>query len=455
MGLTERIVEFITGANPVQEADGVVADFAGVPVARYNAPIGYVDRLLTPELLQAERSVPVVFSSLLGLGRLCFGGFDHKLSPIDPSDDGQEKQIDTCMAEIRRIEKRIGRVGKAKNTGTLGLIRATALDGWSFGKAFVEKALINEAGWMNFADVQLLPAQSFGMSVSACTGPQYIVDKILPGVIFDTSVNQVRCFQAIDATTRREIAPENLIYIQDAMIPEDLSFIKVLAPVIEAWKEVRRYGMTAEKRVAVPNAVASLESKDLAALVASKIPIDIKKMIAYAESLTKTQGNMNQKVTIPGIKLSYPSISMPLDPWEADAYLKKEIVDFFFHRDILEVTAQAISATNAPAKDLLDIHIASERECWAKPFEDMWSGWLLDNGWELQDTFDWWDWAPKDQTALVSRAIMKVNAGIMLVNDARRECGDTEYDEAQLAQLKEERAQIKPVGAGSKGGKLI
>ncbi len=86
---------------------------------------------------------------------------------------------------------------------------------------------------------------------------------------------------------------------------------------------------------------------------------------------------------------------MPLDPWEADAYLKKEVIDFFFHRDVLEVTAQAISATNAPAKDLLDLHIASERSFGVKPFEGLWNDWLAWNGFDLVDEFSWWNWAPK------------------------------------------------------------
>ena len=146
---------------------------------------------------------------------------------------------------------------------------------------------------------------------------------------------------------------------------------------------------------------------------------------------------------------------MPLNPWEADQYLKDEICDFFFKRNVIKRVEQAVSSSDNAAKALLDIHIASERELWGKPFEGLWNWWLKDlNGFELVDEFSWWSWSPADQDAIVKREVMKLNAGMTLVNDARKACGDQEYTDEELAQLTIERQTIKPVGQGSKGGAL-
>jgi hypothetical protein len=439
---------------PTKEA--AAPTMAGAPMVRYNQPIGYIDRLISPEQIAADRSVPVVLSALVGLNRLCFGGFDHSLKPLDESDDTQGKNTEKALEQIRLQEKRIGRVGKARKVGTLGLVRAAALDGWSFRQALSEYATVQEGNWLNFRDIQHLPAQSFGQTPTA-SSMDNLPDKILPGIIYDPKQDITRFYQtsgSMSSPGAKELDSERILYIEDSTVPDNISFVKALVPIIEQWKEVRRYGMTAERRVAVPNETAAIDAKDIVAMAAAKVPFKVQDLIDYCKDLVENQSYSNQKVSLPGMKLQYPNISMPLNPWEADAYLKKEIIDFFFHRDILEVTAQAISATNAPAKDLLDLHVASERELWCKPYEGLWNEWLAWNGFDLVDEFSWWNWAPADQEKERSHQLMSLNAGAILINDYRKMNGWTEYDDEQMAQLKEERATIKPVGKGSQGGQI-
>ena len=390
---------------------------AGSPVVRFNSPYGWLDRsaVITPERIAANRSIPVVLESLSGLSRLCFGGFDHVLKPIDPSDDKQGPNIEKALAQIRVQEKRIGRVGKARCMGTLGLIRAAALDGWSFRQSLAEYATVQEGGWLNFVDVQHLPGQSFS-NPSTLSGNDYLADKILPGVVFDRKQDATRFFQYSGSGMAKELESEGILYIEDVTVPDDISFLKVLMPVCEAWKEVRRYGMTAEKRVAVPNETERVDANDLVKMITAKIPVKVQDLIDHCDDLAENQSYANRKVALAGTRIEYPSISMPLNPWEADAYLKKEIIDFFFKRDILEVTAQAISATNAPAKELLDVHIASERELWGKPFETgIWNLWLEWNGFELVDEFSWWNWSPKDQQAEHTRNLENYRSHAMTI----------------------------------------
>lgn len=416
----------------------------GRPVVRLNSPYGWQDRstVITPERIAANRSIPVVLESLSGLSRLCFGGFDHVLKPLDPSDDTQGKNIEKALAQIRAQEKRIGRIGKARRMGTIGLVRAAALDGWSFRQALSEYATVQEGNWLNFAEIQHLPAQSFS-TASSLGGNDYLADKILPGVVYDSKQDLTRFFQYSGSGQATELEPDGILYIEDATVPDDISFLKVLMPTMEAWKEVRRYGMTAEKRVAVPNETERVDASDIVKMITAKIPVKVQDLIDHCDDLAENQSYANKKVAIPGTRIEYPSISMPLNPWEADAYLKKEIIDFFFKRDILEVTAQAISATNAPAKELLDIHIASERELWGKPYEGIWNQWLEWNGFELVDEFAWWDWTPKDQQIEKNFQLSAFEKGTVLVNDFRKMQGWDEYDDKQLKQLMTERVTLK------------
>lgn len=426
-----------------KQAEAAAPELQGRPVVRFNSPHGWVDRsaVITPERLAANRSIPVVLESLSGLSRLCFSGFDHVLKPIDSSDDTQGPNIEKAMAQIRLQEKRIGRIGKARHMGTIGLVRAAALDGWSFRQALAEYATINEGGWLNFAEIQHLPAQSFS-TASSLGGNDYLADKILPGVVFDSKQDITRFFQYAGQGTAKELEPDGILYIEDATVPDDISFLKVLMPTMEAWKEVRRYGMTAEKRVAVPNETERIDAGDLVKMITAKIPVKVQDLIDHCDDLAENQSYANKKVAIPGTRIEYPSISMPLNPWEADAYLKKEIIDFFFKRDILEVTAQAISATNAPAKELLDVHIASERELWGKPYEGLWNQWLEWNGFELVDEFAWWNWSPKDQKAEHDKNLENFRSHSMTLNEYRRAEGLSELDEAQIAALAAEHALI-------------
>jgi len=173
--------------------------------------------------------------------------------------------------------------------------------------------------------------------------------------------------------------------------------LKVLNPTIEAWKEVRQYGMLAEHRVGIPDEVASVDAKDIVAMIEAKIPVKMQDLIDHCDDLAENQSAFNKKVLLPGTKLEYPVIDMPLNPWEADQYLKEEICDFFFKRNVIKRVEQAVSSSDSGAKALIDIHVASERELWGKPYENLWTLWLEWNGFELVDEFSWWDWSPADQ----------------------------------------------------------
>jgi hypothetical protein len=417
---------------------------SGAPMVRFYQPMGYIERQITPELIAADRSVLVVLSSLVGLNRLCFGGFDHNLKPIDEGDDTQGPKIDTALKQIKLQEKRIGRVGKVRKTGTLGLIRASALDGWSFRQALSEYSTIQEGSWLNFAEIQSLPAQSFGAAATGLSGAKILPDKILPGIVYDGNQDRTRFFQSSTSYGQaKELDPEQILYIEDIAVPPDISYMKALVPVIEQWKEIRRYGMTAERRVAVPNETAAVDAKDIVALSTIKgFNVNVQAILDYAKDLCENQSSSNEKVVIPGLKLQYPNISMPLNPWEADADLRKQIVDFFFHRDILEVTAQAFSASNAPAKDLLDLHIASERELWGKPYEGLWNQWLEWNGFELVDEFVWWSWSPKDQKAEHQKNLENYRSHAITINEFRKLEGLSALTEEEIAALAKEHALI-------------
>jgi len=374
----------------------------GAPIIRATAPPGYIDRQITAPIIAANREVPIVLSSLTGLSRICFGGFDWHLESIDgPDDDTKAPQIDAALKQIKLIDKRIGRVGRARKVGTLGCVRAAALESWSWGKAVFEYGMKSEAGWIEPTEIQCLPGQSFARAPSLY-GENILSDALLKGIIYDTERDMTRFFQsATSSVDPVELNPDNVLFLVDPTIPDGTSMLKTLNPSIEQWKEIRYDAMLTEHRVGVPNEIAQIEPADvekMATIAPTVFSLD--ELIKYAKSFVQSQGNETAKVSLGGMRVSYPNISVPLDPWQADKYLKEEILAFFFKKDILEVTAQAISATNAPSKALLDIVVSSEREIHGKPFEDWWNEWLELNGFgDLKLTFSWWNWTPTDQEA--------------------------------------------------------
>lgn len=438
-----------------KQSEAAPAPMQGRPVTRSSQPYGYVDRstVVSADHIAANRSVPIVLESLAGISSLCFHGFDHELKPIDPSDDTQGKNIEKALAQIRLQEKRIGRVGKARKLGTIGLVRAVALDGWSFRQALAEHSTIQEGNWLNFEEIQLLPAQSFG-TAPTLSGNDYLSDVILPGIVYDATQDSTRFFQnpgSIGASIGRamEIDPENILYIEDATVPSDLSFLKVLNPIVESWKEVRHYGMTAERRVAVPNETERIDANDIVKMIAAKIPVKMQDLVDHCDDLAENQSSATKKVALAGTRIEYPSISMPLNPWEADQYLKDEVCDFFFKRNVIKRVEQAVSSSDNAAKALLDIHIASERELWGKPFEaEIWNPWLEWNGFELVDEFNWWSWTPADQKAEHQKNLENFRSHSITINEYRKLEGmdeltdGTNGTENEIQKLADEHALI-------------
>lgn len=426
-----------------KQSEAAAPEMQGRPVVRFNQPYGYVDRsvVVSADRIASNRAIPIVLESLSGLSSLCFSGFEHTLKPIDSSDDKQGPNIEKALAQIRLQEKRIGRIGKAREQGTTNLVRAAALDGWSFRQAFSEYATVQEGGWLNFAEVQHLPAQSFS-TASSLGGNDYLADKILPGVVYDAKQDLTRFFQYSGSGQAKELEPDGILYIEDVTVPDDLSFLKVLNPIMEQWKEVRRHGMTAEKRVAVPNETERIDAGDLVKMITAKIPVKVQDLIDHCDDLAENQSFANKKVAIPGTRIEYPSISMPLNPWEADQYLKDEICDFFFRRNVLKRVEQAISSTDSGAKALLDIHISSERELWGKPYEGLWNQWLEWNGFELVDEFDWWSWTPADQKADHQKNLENFRSHSITLNEYRKLEGLTELSDEEIKKLSDEHAMI-------------
>lgn len=451
MKFIDSIRERLTGNRGSATAgllgkEAAIDELLGKPVVRQRTwAQGTRDRNITPALLVEDRNVAPVIAALGGLSGICFPGFDFVLKPTEDGADVQSR-INKVLPEIKRLDARIGRVGNARNTGTIGLIRRAFLEGYTFRQAIVEFAMVRDGQWENFSDIQILPGQTFASASPETAGQdRYIPDPILPGVVADTVDDVTRFFQSVGVGKFQELHPGNVMYIQDTKIPDNTSLLKAIVPSIEAWKEVRRDAMLAMHRVGVPNQVAQLDAVALAKLAGAKLMgqpnqptiLDVQK---YAETLVKNQGIDRTQLSLAGMKLQYPAVPVPIDPWKADALLQKEIIDFFFHTNVLEVTAQAISATNAPSAALLDNHVVGERATYGRPFEGLWTRWLALNGYDdIRVEFNFWNWSPKDQAAEKAHQLESFDKGSMLINDYRAMNGWPEYSNTQLAQLMAEQ----------------
>lgn len=406
----------------------------GHTVVRQIAPTTWQSSVSAASL-EKYRSLPVIQSAYSALVRLCFSGFDHSLSPVDPSDDTQQKKIERAYQLIKKIEKSLGVVGRAKKVGTVGLVRAAAQDGWTFRSAIFE--IVRDG---DFVEILHLPASSFGQSAPRAFS-NGIPDKILPGVVFLPDTGELEFYQ-YTGTETVQLNPENILYLLDQTTPEGTSRLSSLAPIIEQWKEIRKFAIVASKRVSVPNEIASIDAKDLAAMADSKIPFRVNDLINYCKDLTEEQSYTAQKVALPAVKLHYPDVSLPLNPWEADAYLKQEIIAHFFHRDILEITAQALSATNAPMKELLDMIVAGEREIWGRPFEIFWTELLQEQGFEVVDEFIWWDWAPKNVQIETESLVIDFRSHAISLNEYREKRGYRPLSPEEISALAAEHQTL-------------
>jgi len=453
------LIESIKRRIPwVQEA--APAELLGHPIVRQTTYAANTrERNITPELLVEDRNVAPVISALGGLSGLCFPGFDFVLKPLEEgNEDAVQKKIDLVLPEIARIDSQIGRVGKARAVGTLGLIRRAFLEGYTFRQAILEYATTRDGSWLNFSDIQILPGETFAAMPPSLAGQdRYVADKILPGIVADSQDDVVKFYQSLGMGKTQELDPENVLYIQDNKIPDNTSLIKAIVPSIEAWKEVRYDSMLTMHRVGAPNQVAQLDGREMAALVDANLvggqnQPTLQSIQEYAEDLVQNQGIDRAQLSLAGMKLQYPTIPIPINPWEADALLRKEIMDYFFHTDVLQVTAQAISATNAPSKELLDNHIVGERETYGQPFEKLWNDWLEWNGFDLKLEFAWWNWAPKDQEAEKKAVRDDLMAGIITINEAREKNGHAPLSEEPDETGKTERELLYEELKARKGG---
>ncbi len=380
----------------------------------------YTERPITADLMATNRSVPPIMSALSGLSRLCFAGFDFVLLPLDEGDDGDQKKMDDVKAEMKRTDARIGRVGKQGKVGTLGLVRGAFLDGCTYRQAVVEFATAPLDGWTTFSAIQLLPGISFSSLPSQLSGQErYVPDALLRGIVYDSDEEITRFWQGRGAGQFVEIPAENVLYLEDSAIPADTSMMKSITPTVEQWKEVRKIAMLAEGRVGVPNETVQIDGRELAEMAKADIKINHADLQAYATKLLEGQSYDQAQLSIAGMKLQYPNIPIPLNPWEADQYLKTEVLNFFFGKDITEQLAQAISVSASPAKALLDARIASERELWGRPFEGLWNQWLEWNGYDLRCELAWLDWTPADKEAEANNVRADLAAGMILIDEAR------------------------------------
>lgn len=403
----------------------------GQPVVRQTtyAP-GAINRNITPALLVADRSVFSVQSALRGLSRLCFAGMTPVFQALDEGDDTKQKQIDECNAEWKRMDSRLGRVGKKKRAGTLRLIEGAFMQGCTFRQSVFEFSHgVEEGGWDNITEIQLLPGETFASAPSSAVGnDRYVPDKILPGIYFDKTDDLTRCCQTLGMGKTQELDPESVIYIEDGSLPDDISLVRALIPTIEAFKSNREWAMLAMHRVGVPNMVAETDAKDIAALIqAGTVGADIAKVqeaIESGQQLVEAQGYDTAYSVPPMVRLKFPNISMPLNPWDVDQYLKQEILNFVFAKDVTESLAQAISVSSSPTKAVIDAIVAAERETWGSPFERFFNEhWLEANGFDIQMYFEWADWTPADKKAEAEMTRADMTAGLITINEARQRQG--------------------------------
>ena len=448
-----KLIDTLKSRRWPHRQEAAASAMSGHPVvSSSNYPTNYRAHTYTPATLADALNILPVFSALTGLSQLAFTGFDFDPKPLDEGDDTQQKKIDIVKKEAQRLDAKIGQVGFVRNVGTLGLIKGSFLQGAAFRNAVAEYSLAYDGKWLNFDDIVLLPGESFDKAPT--TGASYGTSKsdaILPGIVYDIPSRSTRYYQR-QGTTSVELDPDRVICISDTTIPASTSHLKTVMPLVDQWRTICDYGMLAARRVSVPNEIAQIDGKEIAELLNAGGQITVAEVEKYARDIVERQGYDATKLSWAGMRLEYPRVTMPLNPWVIRDQLEKAILDFWFHKAVLESVAQAVSVSSAPEKDLIDRRIGTEREIYGEPYEAVWSDWLAENGFDLRMELAWWSWAPADQKAEAENARADLDGGICTIDEARARRGLPALDPKTRAILYEERRALRGVDVGAAAG---
>jgi hypothetical protein len=422
----------------------------GAPVVIYSTPYRYQDRNVTPELIADSYKIPIIFSSLSFLNRLCFGGLSFKLESIDgPEDDTKKTQIDQALKQIKTIDKSLARIGINKNCSTLDCVRAGALSTWSYRQAFFEKIVTTQEGNLYAPRLQYLQGQSFSKTPTtlASQTTRYKADELLHGVVFDIQDAEAHFFQNTDSIKEPvEVPADQILYIEDKGVPPNTSMLHSIMSTVEFAKQARHDFRLAMQRVGIPKEVAEVDGSVIAQMKTAGVEITggYQTLVDYLNNMVVGQSNSQAEVALPGTRFKYPVIPIALNPMEVEKFIETLFYNHFFGKGITEQLAQAISTSGAPGKLLLDTIISGHQEVAGKPFEEMWQRDFIDiNGYDLVISFDYWSWSPKDQKAEADKATTMFSVGGSLVNDYRSKMGEKAYDKVQLKQLFEEQNALK------------
>ena len=401
----------------------------------------FVERNITVEAINSAVEIHKVSSAIGQIARLAFQGFDPVIipSPDEPEARGKRKS-EEALKKWKKLDRKIGDVGKIGSVGTLGLVRRTFMDTAGYKQAVFEYEKAEVDGWIDPVAIQWLPARTFNRAHSKYLGQdRYIPDRLLKGILYDTQDRRTIFNQTVGQNIV-EISLDQVLYIEDALC-EGPSYIGNLIPSIDQWLFARRKMMLAIRDGAEPKMNVELRHD-----LEGKFSINYDTLQKHAQNILKARAaGANAFVNPPGLQVNYPNVSTSMDSLEADAYLKKEILEHFFPRDWLEMSGQAISTTTAPLKTILDMLVSGHRETNGRPWERFWTQWLEENGFESYEfQLRWWDLTPKDILAERQQAREDRKAGILTIDEARKVQGLPPLDETQRQMIQAEKIQSQP-----------
>jgi len=437
------------------EVEAKTSQMIGAPVAISATPYRYVDREITAELIVDAWKMPIIFSSLQFLSRLCFSALTPTFASIDgPEDDTKADQIAQATKQFKLLDRNLAQIGWHKSCTTLECLRAAGLGMWSFRQAFFEKDLQKLEGNLYGPRIQYLQAQSFSTMPSAFSDTaRYTSDEILKGVVFDVRNSELHLCQKVDSNKEPiEIPIDQVVHIEDFGVPPNTSMLHSIASTIEFAKQARNDFRLAMKRVGTPKEVAEVDGDVLAKMKEKGIDITggYQTLVDYCNNMVITQSSNQAEVALPGTHFKYPNIPIPLNPMDVEKFIEQLILSHFFAKNITEQLAQAVSVSSAPSKALLDSIISGHQEVSLTAFTELWQADFLDaNGYDLVIEFDLSSWTPKDkkedmelERAKHERNLENYRSHAITINEYRQMEGLSELTTDEIKALAGEHALI-------------
>jgi hypothetical protein len=381
---------------------------------------------ITIQDIQATLEHIHVRRNLVAVERMAFSGWSFNVIPPEDFNGSEQKKADIQ----REITNRLWEFNKTWQIQKK--LPATWESLVAYRWCIQEIAMGRVGKWIVPVYWEQLPAHSFSRAPSQFLGkPEYIPDRLLPGIVYDTAQRRYLFFQTQGLSSEpRQIPPENVFYIQDprATDPQGRSYLAGLVATIKSHNLSRMSLNQTISRGGSPNMIVRVKKSDDGA--------EYSPWWKYGEELARRQGKDTRIVIPEEIDVEWPDLKVALNPTEADHYFIQEIVDALVPVDPMKQLGTSLAKSSKELLEYLEKIFGGYREMCGDPYADLltyiinvngYEGWAIENAWQPL--------TPADLKTNLEHSLKSFQVGAITVSRFYEETGRPPPGAEELRQL--------------------